>query len=553
MSENCVEQKLKLHEIPDFLCKDGSKHFLSKEQKKDYKFGGPLPVICPMKRGNCPDMTNISDTQKAKEFCKTNDQCHFIGHALLDKNGPNHCIPKSRSGCITLTEDDLVRDDKDLTDDPTVCNRLGVGGIFDRGNGDGNYTRKGDPTCLRGCFGSKYWKNPKFMWGGGGTSRHPFKGSWDNTELELGPLYLEAAPSDDKPGGWGGPKESPWHGNGILPLGLAIPYTESRGEHSPPCNITSGDVGIFTTEDTKETLAGPGCRLTPPRPRYGVHEWSYTCECPYLGQLGEVRSDAWKPCKSWELNENVRSNRDVCKGCRIQDSKTNSLYGHCVLGEETPDTESEILGCVPDPNFPEKCRVNRVVKPIECPSFCSNDVGNPMGWNSETQCSSWIKNECWVPNPGYTKVISKSSRDKGEQSAPYIFNKNGCETVETDYLCRNCSQTPLESNGSGTNHPNTSHCVVGGSSGSDQIAHGEYGKYLSRNISCPPTCKSCMSGVSGEPLEAVYNLDESNQMYSLFKTDILYVPWVGSQSTSELDISKKESFRNRINLISDKL
>ena len=146
MEEPCVEQKLKFGQVPDYICKNGKKHYLSKEEKKDYQYGGPLPVICPLIRGDCPDISGIVDTHEARDTCNKNDKCQFIGNQVLVRGGPNHCVPKSQPNCITLTEHQLTKDDKELTDDPNVCNRMGVGGIFDRGTGDNTYTRKGDPT-----------------------------------------------------------------------------------------------------------------------------------------------------------------------------------------------------------------------------------------------------------------------------------------------------------------------------------------------------------------------------------------------------------------------
>ena len=98
----------------------------------------------------------------------------------------------------------------------------------------------------------------------------PFTGSWYNNDLEVGPKYLEEAPSAKKPNGWGGPSGSPWFGSGKLPKSLGIPYTESRGKYSPPCNLSGGDVGAFTSTTSGEVLAGPGCKLTSPQPRFGM-------------------------------------------------------------------------------------------------------------------------------------------------------------------------------------------------------------------------------------------------------------------------------------------
>jgi hypothetical protein len=52
-------------------------------------------------------------------------------------------------------------------------------------------------------------------------------------------------------------------------------------------------------------------------------------------------------------------------------SKDKSLFGHCILGEETPDTEST-SGCVPDDNDPQKCRT--VPGNCSCPAFSTKNV-----------------------------------------------------------------------------------------------------------------------------------------------------------------------------------
>ena len=62
-----------------------------------------------------------------------------------------------------------------------------------------------------------------------------------------------------------------------------------------------------------------------------------------------------------------------------------------------------------------------------------------------------------------------------------------------------------------------------------------------------------MSGLFGEPMKAVYDLEESNKTDNVFKTDILYIPWVGVQSIKDLQVNKKESFIDRIHYLSNKL
>jgi hypothetical protein len=512
----CIPQELQKNQqqIPDYICRDNKKHYLSIEEKKDYEFGGPLPILCDITdRKFCPDVSLLGKDTGIKA-CNMDPRCQFISHSVIDKDAPNMCYPKKQSGCKSLTEYELLKEDKDLTD--TVCDRLTVGGIFNRGNGDGKTSRRGPPTCLRGCYGSKYYKNPKYMWGGGGSN---FSGAWDFPDLDLGPRYLEASPSQKNPSGWGGPSVSPWDGNGILPLSLGEPYTKTKGKYSPPCNLPTGDFGSFTGSSSGEDLAGTGCILTPPRPQYNVHEWSYSCNCTY--NSSEIKSDGWRPCTEWEVNEDIKSDRNLCKACKIQENPNQKLYGHCVLGEENIDTESKIIDC--DETDPEKCRINRRVDPIDCPAFCSDSTTKK--WRPETQCSQFLDKGCWLPNPDYTKVISESDRKLGKRVAPYIPGSQLCSSVNTDDLCRNCSQSELQYHGAGSEYPFYSHCVVGGKTESDSIQHGTYGQELSRSTTCSPTCKQCMTGLNGEPVEAIYKLDEATDD-SIFKTDIIYVPWV---------------------------
>lgn len=524
--DSCIPQKLKRGEIPDYICmKNGKKHFLSREEKKDYQYGGKCPTICPIKnnRGKCPNVDWVSDTVVARATCEKNTECQFIGNQVLDRNGPNYCVPKSQEGCITLKESDLIKSDKILTDSEMYCDRLNKGCVFNRGNGDGTTSRQGNPACLRGCLGTKYWKNPNYMWGGGGTSQSGFEGAWFNSDLELGPKYLEAAPSDNKPRGWGG--------KGKLPKSLGIPYTESRGKYTPPCNLEEGDIGVFTTKTTGEDLAGPGCKLTPPQPRFGLQDWSYTCRCPYLGEGGEFKSDAWTPCNDWELDQENVQKRDVCEGCYIQNNPKVPMYGHCVLGEQTEDTESKLLGCVPDPSNPSKCRLKRTVNPTSCPAFCSNDVNDTSAWKKSTQCSSSLAKGCWKPNPAFSKIITEEQKKKGKQAPPYIKgNAKDCKIKNTDYLCRNCAQTSVKSIGSGTRYPNRSYCVVGGSESAGALSDTGYGDYLARKLSCPPTCKQCSTGFFGEPMQPIYNLEQAQNPSSAFSKGIIFVPWVGKQA-----------------------
>jgi|688.fasta_scaffold01457_40 hypothetical protein len=515
---NCTPQVLKdPQQIPDYICKNNKKKFLSIEEKKDYEYGGPLPTLCDITdRKFCPDVSYLGKEEGMK-VCSADPKCQWISYSVIDKNSPNMCYPRQQPGCVSLTEADLKKEDKDLTD--SVCNRLDVGGIFNRGTGDGKSSRKGPPTCLRGCLGSKYYKNPKYMWGGGSN----FTGAWDFPDLKLGPKYLEASPSQKNPDGWGGPKVSPWDGNGLLPVSLGEPYTRSKGKYSPPCNLPEGDFGSFTGTGSGEDLAGPGCILTPPRPQSNINDWGYSCNCTY--NSGEIKKDAWRPCTEWELNEEIQSDRNLCKGCRIQDNPSQKMYGHCVLGEENIDTESRLIDCEEDPKYPEKCRTNRVVDPIDCPAFCSKDPSDPKGWMPETQCSQFIEKGCWTPNPEYKKIISEFDRKTRNRVSPYIQGKQKCSSVKTDDLCRNCSQSELQYHGAGSEYPFYSHCVVGGKTESDSMQHGTYGAELSRNTTCPPTCKQCMTGQNGEPVEAIYKLDESMND-SIFKTDIIYVPWI---------------------------
>lgn len=536
--DKCIPEKRKIGDPtpPNYIClRNGDKHFLSKEEKKDYIYGGKCPQFCPIKgvRSNCPDVSWTSDTTVARQTCEANTSCQFFGNQIFDRSGPNYCVPKEQKGCITLTESDLVKTDKQLTDGEQYCDRLNRGCIFDRGNGDGITTRKGEPKCLRGCLGSKYWRNPKYMWGGGDTTQDPFTGSWYNNDLEMGPKYLEASPSQRKPQGWGGPSGKPWFGNGRLPKSLGVPYTETKGKYSPPCNLSEGDVGVFTSAKTGENLAGPGCRLTPPMPRYGINDWTYTCSCPYLGGSGEFKTDAWEPCADWELDQENISSRDVCEGCHISGDKTSKMFGKCVLGNKKQDTESELLGCVPDINNPTKCRIKRVVEPTECPAFCSNDINDPYGWKKNTQCSQQLAHGCWRPNPAFRKIINKEKVDNQQQPKPYIMGNSkheACKLKNTDYLCRNCAQTSIKSGGSGTKYPNYSYCVVGGNESGSAFKETGYGGYLMRRLQCPPTCNQCMSGFFGEPLDSHYDKDEANNYSSVFKNGIIYTPSVIKQS-----------------------
>lgn len=519
--DRCIPQTLKIGEIPDYICfPNGDKHFLSKEEQKDYEYGGKCPVFCPIQnnRGTCPNVDWVSDTTIARNTCQSNPGCQFIGNQVVDRSGPNYCVPKAQPGCITLSETDLAKSDKFLTDSPDFCNRLDRGCIFNRGTGDGTTSRKGNPTCLRGCLGSKYWNNPNYMWGGGSTNEDPFTGSWFNSDLEVGPKYLESAPSAKSPSGWGG--------IGKLPKSLGLPYTQSRGKHTPPCNLSEGDTAVFTSSVSGENLAGTGCILTPPQPRFGLQDWSYTCRCPYLGDGGEFKSDAWTPCNDWELDEENIQKRDVCEGCYIQDDESVPLYGHCVLGNQTEDTESKLLGCTVLPGESDsKCRINRKVNPTECPAFCSNDTNNLIGWKNNTQCSKALSQGSWKPNPAFRKIISTEQKEKNQQAPPYIKTNTPYKKQNTDYLCRNCAQTSIKSIGSGTLYPNRSYCVVGGSESAGSLSDTGYGNYLARKLSCPPTCKQCLSGFFGEPMEPKYNLQEASNPSSAFSKGILFVPW----------------------------
>ena len=515
-SNNCIPQKLRKDEVPDYICEpNGNKKYLSREDKKDYLYGGKCPKICSIKdRKFCPDVSKIFTANDAKAVCDTNSQCQFISNAVINRNGPNYCFPKKTQGCITLTEADLAKSDKELTDNPNVCNRLDVGCIFDRGIGDNLTSRRGEPKCLRGCLGSKYWKNPKYIWGGGKN----FRGSYFNSDLKVGPIYLEAAPTKNNPDGWGG--------EGKLPPSLGIPYTESRGKLEPPCNLNEGNMGAFNAQTTGELLAGPGCRLTPPQQRFGMQDWSYTCSCQYLDSGGEFRSDAWRPCGS--ITDNIKK-RDVCRGCYI--ANKGDLKGHCVLGEETPDTESKILGCLTG-----DCRVNRVIKPTECPSFCSDDISDSTKWRKSTQCSRLFDQGFWKLNPNHKNIISRRDRDSGKQAPPFIRTSKGPlpKPDNTDDLCNNCAQTPVRSVGSGTKHPHRSYCVVGGSENSFAIDDVSYADNLARRLSCPATCKQCSTGFFGEPLIPSYNLEESVDPSSAFNKGIIFSPWVGTQAVKEI-------------------
>lgn len=535
ITNSCTPQSLRFGEIPDYIClPDGTKHYLSREEKKDYEYGGKCPAICPIKgdsaRRGCPNVDWVVDPVMAKNTCEANTSCQFIGNQVIDRNGPNFCVPRSQPGCLTLTEQDLLLSDKALTDSPQVCGRLERGCIFHRGTDDPETGRNGDPTCLRGCLGSKYWGNPKYLWGGGGGLKSDFSGSFLSPDLGLGPVYLEAAGSKKNPEGWGGPRK--WGGSGLLPLALGVPYTDSRGKFSPPCNLSEGDVGAFTQSATGEDLAGPGCRLTPPMPQFGQPEWSYTCNCVGGNPL---RIDAWAPCAVGNSE-----GRDVCKGCHIEKDKANSLYGRCVLGEATPDTESKILGCVPTPTDPDKCRVKRIVSNVECPHFCSSNVKDPKGWLPSTQCYRELAKGCWKVNPQASEVISKQERDNDKVPTQYLPGPVGpleCKTDDTDFLCNNCAQTSVKTIGVGTRYPNRSYCVVGGNSQSLTI-DSDFTQELARQISCPPTCGGCHSGFFGEPMKPEYRLSEAIDASSAFNRGPIFTPWVGYQAVKELDAQK---------------
>lgn len=529
---DCTPQNLKSGETPDYVClPNGRKHYLSMEEKKDYQYGGACARLSDIfNRGICPDISGIADQKSAKATCLNTPGCVFIGNQVLNRNGPNYCY-QPMPGTIPITEDVLANDDKELTE--KLCQRMERGCVFNRGNGDGIYTRKGSPACLRGCLGTKYWNNPKYMWGGGGTPEDPFSGSYYNSDLKVGAKYLETAPSIKRPTGWGGPIGEPYNGHGKLPRILGIPYTETKGEYSPPCNIRTGDQGLTPEED----LAGPGCKLTPPKPQYGIFDWSFTCACPYLGQTGVMRPDGWLPCADWQLKQDTFSNRNVCEGCYIQPDSSKALYGHCVLGEESPDTESEILGCVKDPFLPEKCRVKRWVSPTECPHFCKNDDDT---WRSETQCYQALVAGSWKVNPEYQSVLSKTDIEQGKQANPYIKINDNFKVKDTDYLCENCSQTPVISGGTGTDYPNRSYCIVGGTESTN-----EYNASLARSTVCPPTCRQCLKGYFGEPMKPIYKLEEASNESSAFRKGPIYVPWVGTQAVAELTAESQKFDRTQ--------
>lgn len=555
----CEPQKLRPRELPDYVClPNGTKEYLSREQKKDILFGGECPKLCSFKSTytdpsgtlkSCPDISQISDVTVARNTCNADSNCHFINNSALDRMGPNYCNVKQQDGCITLTEADLALTDKQLTDSEYVCDRLNVGCVFERGNKDGitGPKYKDGPRCLRGCEGTKYWNNPDYIWGGGGTKQDPFSGSYYNSDLKLGPKYLEAAPSDRRPNGWGGPMGSPYFGHGKLPRDLGITYTESRGNNVPPCNLKAGDISVFTSQATGETLAGPGCRLTPPNPRFGLQDWSYTCQCPYLAEGGEFRSDAWRPCNQWELEQDKFSGRNVCKGCWIQNDPKKALYGHCVLGEETPDTESQLLGCIPDPANPDKCRVKRIIEPVECPEFCSKNPSDVTAWSPETQCAESLSKKEWEPNPDFKKIIDLEQRIDGKQAPPYRHGPNYTfkQPKNTDYLCENCSQTPIRTIGTGTDYPNRSYCLIGGSESGSAMDSMNFGKQIARTLTCPPTCKQCATGFFGEPMRPIYKLDQASDPSSAFSKGPIFVPWVGTQAVKELQAESK-NFESRV-------
>jgi len=533
----CQPQRLRFGEIPDYVCRaDGSKHYLSKQEKKDYEYGGSCPSICPLKgddaRKGCPNVDWEADPILARSKCESGGSCQFVGNQVFDRMGPNYCVPKSQPGCLTLGEQDYLKSDKFLTDSPQVCDRFGKGCIFHRGNDDPKIGRSGNPTCLRGCLGSKYWGNPKYLWGGGGGLKGNFEGSFLSPDLQLGPIYLEAAPSSRHPQGWGGIRSL--GGSGLLPPSLGLPYTETKGKLSPPCNKSEGDLGAFTTDATGEDLAGPGCRLTPPMPQYGEPEWSYTCGCVGGAPL---RIDAWAPCPIDD-----ESVRDVCRGCHIESDKANKLYGHCVLGESQPDTESDLLGCVPTPQDPEKCRVKRIVPNTECPHFCTTNPKDPKGWMASTQCYDQLSKGCWGVNPDAAKVISKEQRDLDQVPQPYIpgpLGAQACPTRDTDDLCKNCAQTSVKTVGVGTQYPNRSYCVVGGNMASLNI-DADFTQDLAREITCPVTCSGCHTGFFGEPMKPVYNLLEAGSKSSVFNKGPIFMPWIGDQAEKALDVEKKK-------------
>jgi hypothetical protein len=540
--DKCIPEKRKIGDPtpPNYIClSNGDKHYISKDEKKDYLYGGECPKFCPVKGvvSNCPNVAWTTDNTIARNTCEADTTCTFIANSVLDRSGPNYCIPKVQKGCITLTEADLAKSDKELTDNASYCNRYNKGCIFNRGNGDNLTTRKGEPTCLRGCLGSKYWKNPKYMWGGGDTTSDPFTGAWYNNDLEVGPKYLEESPSAANPNGWGGPSGTPWFGNGKLPKSLGIPLTESQGKYEPPCNISGGDVGVFTSSTSGELLAGPGCKLTSPQPRFGLQDWSYTCGCPYLGGTGEFKPDAWEPCADWELDQEKISKRDVCTGCHILDDPESKMNGTCVLGNRTKDTESELLGCVSDPSNKSKCRINRIIEPTSCPAFCSNDTNDPYGWRKNTQCSAQLTHGCWKPNPAFRNIITKAASLLNQQSKPYVklnSDNKSCKTLNTDYLCRNCAQTSMKSRGSGTKYPVSSSCVVGGNDSDLSLTDTGYSDYLARSLTCPSTCNQCMSGFFGEPLDAQYNIKEASDTSSVFRRGIIYTPSTTKQTFGAL-------------------
>lgn len=542
----CQPQDLKPGQVPDYICTpEGDRHYLSKREKTDYLFGGSCPKLCPLRNNrikpdgtSCPNVDFIP-TDEARGVCETAG-CNFIGNQVLDRRGPNYCTPKEQPGCITLKESDLVKSDKELTDSRNFCDRLNKGCIFDRGNDNPETGRNGDPTCLRGCYGSKFWNNPKYLWGQGGTLQSPYEGSYLNSDLQLGPIYLEAAPSKNHLDGWAG--------KGNLPSILAKPYTESKGRYSPPCNLNQGDIPAYSGGKTGEQLAGPGCRKTPPMPQYGQPDWHYACKCPYTT---DTRIDDFYPCQPFEVNQNIENNRDLCSGCYIESNATNKLYGHCVIGNKEPDTESRRLGCFDDPNDPDKCRVRRKVQNTECPHFCANNPSVPnMTWKSNTICAQQLDNGCWKMNPKANLVYSKFETSKGRTEPPFIqdpghSDNSVCKRLDKtleekriENLCQNCAQTPMKTIGSGTLYPNRSYCVVGGDA--NTLVNTEFTDELAEQIMCPPTCKSCMTGFFGEPLNPVYKLAEAPNTSSAFNKGIFYVPFVGKQANEKLQIDKKK-------------
>ena len=68
---------------PEFVIKNGKKHYLDIEEQKNFIFGGSIPKLCNVQEQKfCPDVREIYDKDKAQAACLVKPGCQFISKAV---------------------------------------------------------------------------------------------------------------------------------------------------------------------------------------------------------------------------------------------------------------------------------------------------------------------------------------------------------------------------------------------------------------------------------------------------------------------------------------